>query len=202
MPLRRRQQLGEFVSTRTKERVQVRVRAEPGLHRVQNDIAHDVARGLFGSEHVVEVAVLPETSSLLTPKAERRPASEYVCTLSTVGQCSPALDQRMKVVRHQAVRNDFNVPASRGTQKLRLDPLTDRGVREVFLALERAHREEHALRTDVAVVRKARWSAVRHARRRASADPSLGSRLRATFWGRSLRATFEWRSLRATFGGR
>ena len=188
MPFRRCQQLGHFVSTRAKEWVQALVGAEPGLYRVQDDIAHDVERGLLGSEHAVEVTILPETSPLLPPKAEARASPECVCTLSTVGERGPALDQCMKVVRHQAVRNDFNVPTSRGTQKLRLYPLKNRSVREVFVALEGAHREENTLRTDVAVVREARWSAVRHARRRAIRDPSLGLRLRATRDSR-LRAT-------------
>jgi hypothetical protein len=68
----------------------------------------------------------------------------------------------MKMVRHEAVRNYFNVAAACSTQKLSAHALTSRKVREVFLALERAHREENTVRTDVAIIRKARRTTVRH----------------------------------------
>jgi hypothetical protein len=78
------------------------------------------------------------------------------------------------MVGHKAVRNYFNVPAIRGTQKLRAYALSDCGVREVFVPLERAHREENTLRTDVTIIRKARRAAVKHPPHRANSGPPLG----------------------------
>ena len=55
-----------------------------GLPEVEN-VVRTIAGIVAGSLAFISIGVLPETSSLLAPKGERRPAPEYVCTLSTVG---------------------------------------------------------------------------------------------------------------------
>ena len=70
------------------------------------------------------------------------------------------------MVRHEAVRDCFNVALPRGTQKFIQDREHDSAGREVGSALERVHREEDSRRTDVLGIGKAWRAAVAHARGR------------------------------------
>jgi hypothetical protein len=71
---------------------------------------------LFFSENAIVAAVLPETLSELLSKMESRHAAERTRPLSNVCAFPASFHQQMKVIRHETVRNDFNVVTSRRTQ--------------------------------------------------------------------------------------
>ncbi|HXD17605.1 MAG TPA: hypothetical protein VN654_11370 [Vicinamibacterales bacterium] len=68
---------------------------------------------------------------------------------SKVGAVGRSFDEQMRVIGHQAVRQDYKLPAAGCTQKLTHDRSSERDVAEWCAAIERAERYEIAVRTDV-----------------------------------------------------
>src|SRR5713101_1364118 len=91
------------------------------------------------------------------------PLAEHFRALQKIGICGDALDQRVKMVGHEAVRNYFDTIRLASTQELCSYPVDRRGVDERLGALERAQGEEDTVWPDVEGGVELNGSAVRHA---------------------------------------
>jgi hypothetical protein len=90
------------------------------------------------------------------------------------------------MILHETVRNYFNIELLPGEQKLASDEIDAVRAREIPATAKRAHREENTGGAKVDLVRKARWSAMRHAAGTANIDPNRSAK--ASRYGRGVLA--------------
>jgi len=171
-PFRRRHQFRQRESARPQERVLARITTQPSPNRVQHDVLRDRADVVFISERIIPISVLPQPTAGVLAVMKSRRLPKYVCTPSRVRVRPFAFTQNVEMVGHEAVRDHFNHPVRRTVQKLGTTASTESDVGEPAMALERAHRDENRLCTEVAVFRKTRWSSCRHARDQARVGPA------------------------------
>ena len=101
------------------------------------------------SEDVLEVAALPQRVARPPLPFKRRPLFEDTDEPLKVAVHARSFNERVNVIRHEAVRNDRQVLHVRSTRKLQQDERYGVMIDEDTRALPRANREEISVDADV-----------------------------------------------------
>jgi hypothetical protein len=130
---------------------------QPGPNRVVKNIAGHHQREFVVSQHTLESIALPQSMSKLLGIVE---AGVLLCTTNeslAVGRVGLALEEQMNMIRHVAVRRNFEPLLGGSTQNVRVNEIYVGTVDEALLAFMGAKREEIPMKADVVEGREVPW---------------------------------------------
>lgn len=114
------------------------------------------------TQRPIEISVLPEARPLEAAIGVTGAPAEAREARFELGTLIDALKEGVQMIRHEAVRNEFDVVVDDGTQKFASDQANETSRREEGTTPERAHGQEDAHAAGIARVRQARRATVTH----------------------------------------
>jgi len=118
---------------------------ESGANGIGDEIADHLRQGVLAPQRAIEVTPLPE-------RFARHPFERKACQLLgsvdkwwKPGVLSDALNDRVVMVRHEAIRKNCHIVCLTGVQELRSQPVDQSTVGKVFPTPKGADRQEIAL---------------------------------------------------------
>src|SRR5262249_8954352 len=125
-------------------------------------------------EKPIVIAFLPEALDMSSFVCKTGALTEQVHTRQQVRVVGKSNDQPVQVIRHEDERRYFNTVLGCSTQKLLACRFYNVAILEAAATVQRAHREEDAVRTDVQGRIELRRAALFHATRHSKPRASLG----------------------------
>ena len=123
-------------------------------HGVVANITNDRMSIVAIAEYAVEVPRLPQTAAYTWPRGMRRSTLGIRDERAQIGSRSRSLNQQMQMIRHEAVRKNFEVVTVRGFRKLQSHDVDQGFVGEAVAPRKRAQRKEIDLSAGIRDVRE------------------------------------------------
>ena len=134
--------LVQRVHTRSCKRIFRDVFDQPGAHGVLQDVSGHAQRRRVVSQDVLEAVPLPQTIAELLGVMESRELLGTGDEAEAFGGVSAAFDQQVHVIRHKAVRKDYEFFLRRRSIKLQQNEIDRRSAREHVAPRSRAEGQE------------------------------------------------------------